>query len=410
MKSNAGKNGQRLSIFTIASIIAGAGISLAALSAGIAQAADKAAEKVKVGVVTTLSTPAGALGVDMRDGFNLAIKHLGGKLGGRPAEVTVSDDQFNPDTGRQIVERYVKRDRVDFVTGIIYSNIMLAAGQTAFDAKTPYVSANAGPSQYAGKGCSPWFVSAAWQNDTFHEAAGQHATSKGYNNAYLMAPNYPAGQDALTGFKRFYKGKVNQEVYVKLGQLDFAAELAQLRAAKPDVVYVFFPGGMGINFIKQFVAAGLSRDTTLLLPGFSADQDIIPAVGESMLGLFSTAHWALDLDNAENRKFVADFEATYKRLPSVYAAQGYDTALLMDAAVHSVKGRVEDREAVMKALKTVKAKSVRGAYRINNNGYPVQNYYLRVVGKDGQGRLVNKTMGTVFSNHADAYAKECALK
>ena len=308
------------------------------------------------------------------------------------------------------MDRFVKRDRVDFVTGIIYSNILLAAAPTAFEAKTPYVSANAGPSQYAGKACSPWFVSPAWQNDAFHEAAGQYATTKGFKDAYLMAPNYPAGQDAITGFKRFYKGKVNQEVYVKLGQLDFAAELAQLRAAKPEVVYVFFPGGMGINFIKQFVAAGLSKDINLLLPGFSADQDIIPAVGDAMLGLFSTAHWALDLDNADNRRFVADFETDYKRIPSVYAAQGYDAAMLIDAAVQGVKGKVENREAVMKALKTVKARSVHGPYRINNNGFPVQNYYLRVIGKDAKGRIVNKTMGTVFTNHADAYAKDCPLK
>ena len=369
-----------------------------------------AADKIKVGMVTTLSTPAGALGVDARDGFNLALKHLGGKLGGLPAEILISDDQFNPETGKQIVDRFEKRDRVDFVTGIIYSNILLAAAPTAFEAKTPYVSANAGPSQYAGKSCSPWFVSPAWQNDAFHEAAGQYATTKGFKDAYLMAPNYPAGQDAITGFKRFYKGKVNQEVYVKLGQLDFAAELAQLRAAKPEVVYVFFPGGMGINFIKQFVAAGLSKDINLLLPGFSADQDIIPAVGDAMLGLFSTAHWALDLDNADNRRFVADFETDYKRIPSVYAAQGYDAAMLIDAAVQGVKGKVENREAVMKALKTVKARSVHGPYRINNNGFPVQNYYLRVIGKDAKGRIVNKTMGTVFTNHADAYAKDCPLK
>ncbi len=382
-----------------------------ALALVIALAAPaQAADKVKIGLVSTLSGPAGALGVDMRDGFNLAVKNLGGKLGGLATEITVSDDQFNPETGKQIVDRYVKRDRVDFVTGIIYSNILLAAAPTAFESKTPYVSANAGPSQFAGKGCNPYFVSAAWQNDAFHEAAGQHATTRGLGNVYLMAPNYPAGQDALTGFKRFYKGKIAQEVYVKLGQLDFAAELAQLRAAKPEAVFVFFPGGMGINFIKQFVAAGLSRDITLLLPGFSADQDIIPAVGEPMLGLMSTAHWALDLDNAENKKFVADYEASYKRLPSVYAAQGYDTALLIDAAIRAVKGKVEDRDAVMKALKTVKAKSVRGSYRINNNGYPVQNYYLRVIGKDAKGRIVNKTIGTVFTDHADAYAKDCPLK
>jgi branched-chain amino acid transport system substrate-binding protein len=385
-------------------------VFMAAIAAYFVCPGVQAADKVKIGMVSTLSGPAGALGVDMRDGFNLALKELNGKLGNLPAQVEASDDQFNPDTGKQIVDRFVKRDRVDFVTGIIYSNILLAAAPVAFESKTPYVSANAGPSQYAGKSCSPWFASAAWQNDAFHEAAGQHAASKGFKSVYLMAPNYPAGQDALTGFKRYFKGKIADEVYVKLGQLDFAAELAQLRNAKPESVYVFFPGGMGINFIKQFVAAGLSKDTTLILPGFSADQDIIPAVGDAMLGLFNTAHWAPDLDNAENKRFVSAFQTEYKRMPSVYAAQGYDTALLIDAAVRGVHGRVEDRAAVMKALRTAKPRSVHGEYRLNNNGYPIQDYYLRVIGKDSQGRLVNKTIGKIFANHADAYAKDCPLK
>ena len=383
-----------------------AGALAASALSGIAIGADK----LRVGMVSTLSGPPGALGIDMRDGFNLALKHLGGKLGGIPVELLVADDNFNPETGKQAVERFVKRDKVDFVTGIIYSNIMLAAGQAAFESGTPYVSANAGPSQYAGKDCNPWFVSAAWQNDSFHEAAGQHATNTGFKTVYLMAPNYPAGKDALTGFKRYYKGKVADEVYVRLGQLDFAAELAQLRAAKPEAVFVFFPGGMGVNFIKQYVAAGLAKDSTLILPGFSADQDIISAVGDSMLGLFNTAHWSPDLDNADNKRFMADFQSEYKRIPSVYAAQGYDTAMLMDAGVRGVKGKVENRAALMKAMKTVKARSVRGDYKIGANGYPVQNYYLRVIGKDAQGQIVNKTMGTIFANHADAYGKECKLK
>ena len=389
-------------------------VSAAALAAAAFAAAPAAfaADKVKVGLVTTLSGPAGAPGIDVRDGFNLAVKHLGGKLGGLPADVAAQDDQFNPEVGKQVTERFVKRDRVDFVTGIIYSNILLAAAPVAFEGKTPFVSANAGPSQLAGKGCSPWFVSAAWQNDANHEAAGQHATTKGYKNAYLMAPNYPAGKDALTGFKRFYKGKVTDEVYVKLGQLDFATELAQVRAAKPEALYVFMPGGMGINFVKQFVAAGLSKDITLILPGFSADQDTIPAVGEAMLGIFNTSQWSPDMDNDINRRFVADFEKDYKRQPSLYASQGYDSALLIDAAVRQVKGKVEDREAVMKALKGAKLKSTRGEFRINNNGYPIQNYYLREVKKDAQGRLVNVLASNqpIAANHGDAYVQDCPMR
>ena len=383
---------------------------LALVALAIIACGAHAADRVKVGFVSTLSGPQGAPGIDSRDGFQLAVKMMGGKLGDLPVEVIVADDQFNPEAGKQAVERFVKRDRVDFVTGIIYSNVLLAAAPSAFEAKVPFVSSNAGPSQLAGSGCNPYFVSAAWQNDGSHEASGQYATNKGFKTVYLMAPNYPAGKDALAGFKRFYKGKIVDEVYPKLGQLDFAAELAQLRAAKPEAVYAFMPGGMGINFIKQYVAAGLSKDIQLILPGFSADEDTIKAVGEPMLGLFNPAHWSPDLDNAESKRFVAAFEKEYGRIPSAYAAQGYDAALMMDGAIRAVKGKVEDRDALMRALKTGKFRAVRGDYKMSNNGYPIQNYYLRVVGKDSQGRIANKTMGTIFTNHADAYAKDCKLK
>ena len=383
---------------------------LALVALAIIACGAHAADRVKVGFVSTLSGPQGAPGIDSRDGFQLAVKMMGGKLGDLPVEVIVADDQFNPEAGKQAVERFVKRDRVDFVTGIIYSNVLLAAAPSAFEAKVPFVSSNAGPSQLAGSGCNPYFVSAAWQNDGSHEASGQYATNKGFKTVYLMAPNYPAGKDALAGFKRFYKGKIVDEVYPKLGQLDFAAELAQVRAAKPEAVYAFMPGGMGINFIKQYVAAGLSKDIQLILPGFSADEDTIKAVGEPMLGLFNPAHWSPDLDNAESKRFVAAFEKEYGRIPSAYAAQGYDAALMMDGAIRAVKGKVEDRDALMRALKTGKFRAVRGDYKMSNNGYPIQNYYLRVVGKDSQGRIANKTMGTIFTNHADAYAKDCKLK
>lgn len=369
-----------------------------------------AADKLKVGFISTLSGPSSALGIDIRDGFNLAVKMNGGKLGGLPAEVVVGDDQFNPDTGKQLADRMLKRDRVDFLTGIVFSNIMLAVVPAAIEQKTFYVSPNAAPSPMAGKQCNPFFFVASWPNDAYHEAAGQHATEKGYKNVYLMAPNYQAGKDSLAGFKRFYKGKVVDEVYTKLGQLDYAAELAQVRAAKPEAMYVFLPGGMGINFIKQFVAAGLSKDIQLIVPGFGSDQDIIRAVGDPMLGLFDTAHWALDLDNDANRKFVAEFEKEYKRLPSVFAAQGYDTALLIDSAVRRVKGKIEDKEALRKALAAADFKSVRGDFKFNKNQYPIQTYYLRVVAKDPQGRLVNKKIGTVFTNHGDAYVQECGMK
>ena len=388
------------------------GVSVAGLLATLGAAAPAvAADKVKVGFVSTLSGPSAALGIDIRDGFQLAVKLNGGKLGGLPAEVLVSDDQFKPDVAKQLFEKNIKRDKVDFMTGVVFSNIMLAAVPEAFDAKTYYLSPNAAPSPMAGKDCNPYFFAVSWPNDAYHEAAGQHASSKGFKTAYLLAPNYQAGKDSLAGFKRYFKGQVVAETYTKLGQLDYSAELAEIRAAKPQALYIFLPGGMGINFIKQFVGAGLGKDTTLLVPGFGADQDIIRPVGDAMAGIFDTSHWALDLDNAANKKFVAEFEKEYKRLPTLYASQGYDTALLIDSAVREVKGKIEDKEALGKALKAAKFASTRGEFKFNNNQYPIQNYYLRVVGKDSQGRLVNKSFGEpIFKNHGDAYSKDCAMK
>lgn len=369
-----------------------------------------AADKVKVGFVSTLSGPGAGLGVDIRDGFQLAMKQLGGKLGGLPAEVIVADDQQNPDTTKQVADRFVKKDKVDFMTGIVFSNLMLAVGKPVFDSKTFYISANAGPSQLAGADCNPFFFNVAWQNDNLHEAVGKYVQDQGLKNVVLVAPNYPGGKDAMTGFKRFYKGHVAEEIYTKLGQLDYAAELAQVRAAKPDALFFFLPGGMGINFVKQFVAAGLSKDVRLFAPGFSADEDVIKAVGAPMLGLFNSSHWAHDLDNPQNKKFVADFQAEYKRLPSLYASQGYDAALLMDAAVRDTKGKLDDKAAVRKALEAAKFQSVRGPFRFNTNHYPVQDYYLRLIRKDADGRVTNKLMGTIFSKHADAYVGECKMK
>jgi len=383
-----------------------AALAAALLLAGSVHAADQ----VKIGFVSTLSGPGAGLGVDIRDGFNLAVKHLGGKLGGLPAQVIVADDQQNPDVAKQTVDKFLKKDKVDFMTGIVFSNIMLAVGQPVFESRTFYVSANAGPSQYAGEQCNPYFFNVAWQNDNLHEAIGKHVNDKGFRNVVLVAPNYPGGKDAMAGFKRYYKGKVAEEVYTKLGQLDYAAELAQIRSLKPDALFFFLPGGMGINFVKQFVSAGLSKDIQLFAPGFSADEDVIKAVGAPMLGMFNSSQWNHDFDNPQNKRFVADFEKDYGRLPSLYASQGYDAALLIDAAVRDVKGNLADKAAVRKALERAGFKSVRGTMKFNANHYPVQNYYLRVISRDAQGRIGNKTMGTIFDNHADAYVAQCRMK
>ena len=386
-------------------------VRVVALAASLAMTvgAAHAADAVKVGLLSTLSGPGSGLGIDIRDGFQLAVKHSGGKLGGLPAEVVVVDDQQNPDVARQSAERLVKRDKVDFMTGIVFSNLLLAVAPPVFQSNTFYISANAGPSQLAGTQCNPYYFNVAYQNDNQHEAMGKTVTDKGFKRVALLAPNYPAGKDALAGFKRYFKGEVVSETYTPLNQLDYGSEVSKMRAAKPDAVYIFLPGGLGINFIKQFVGAGLSKEMTLFGPGFSADEDVIRAVGEPMLGMFNTSQWAHDLDNAANKRFVADFQKEYGRLPTLYAAQGYDAARLMDAAVRDTKGKLDDKKAVRRALEAAKFESVRGAFKFNTNHHPVQDYYLRVITKAAQGRVTNRTLGTVFKAHADAYASTCKM-
>jgi branched-chain amino acid transport system substrate-binding protein len=385
---------------------------IAALAAATLAGSAHAASELKIGFLSTLSGPASALGIEVRDGFNLALKLHGGRLGGMPTEVVMGDDQLNPEVGKQLTERMLKRDRVNLMTGIIFSNVMLAVWPTIEQSKVFYVAPNSTPTRISGEGCSPYFFSASWPNEGHHEAAGHFATTKGYKNAYLVAPNYPAGKDALTGFKRSYKGNIVSEIYTKVNQLDYSAELAQIRAAKPDTLYAFLPGGMGINFIKQFVASGLSKDIQLVVPGFVADQDVIRAVGEPMLGLFDTSQWAYDLDNDANRKFVAEFEKEYKRLPTLYAEQGYTAALIIDQAVKTAKGRVEDEKAFRSALMSAptRVKTPRGDWKSAPNGTPIQDYYVRVVSKDDKGRIVNKKIGTVLTKHTDFWAKDCKMK
>ena len=381
-------------------------MAVAALSfTGAAQAT----EPVKIGMVTTLSTKAGYLGEDIRDGFKLAIDQEGGKLGGVPVELMVDDDGRKPDKGKQIADRYIKKDGVKIMTGIVFSNVAMAVVPKVVRSDVVYISPNAGPSALAGKGCHENYFNVAWQNDNLHEAAGQYVNEAGYKNVYMLAPNYPAGKDALAGFKRFYKGGIAGEVYTKLGQSDYAAELAALRAAKPDAVFFFLPGGMGINFIKQYAQAGLNETMPLFGPAFSFDERLLKAVGDAAVGVINGSQWTHDLDNPANNAFVAAFRETYGRTPTLYASQGYDAARLIGSALRSVDGDLSDLAAFRGALRKADFESVRGAFKFGNNQHPVQDIYVREVVKSDDGTVTNKTLKKVFTDHVDAYAAECKL-
>lgn len=385
------------------------GIALLALAVTAAFASQ--AQTIKVGLAMDLSGPFAVGGAEAKAGFSVAMKQLGGKLGGVPVEFVEADTGGNPDLARQVVERMLLRDKIDLFTGPIGSTVALAVGAPLFAAKVPYLSSNTGPSDYSGAKCNPYFFGASYQNDAYHEAAGKFASDKGFKKVALIAPSYPGGKDAINGFKRNFKGAVSDELYTKLGQLDYSAEIAQIRAARPDALYFFLPGAMGVSFIKQFVGAGLSKDVALISTAFSADEDMIPAVGEPMLGLFNTAHWSYDLDNPANKRFVEEFRKQNNgRNPSFYAGQAYDVLMAMDAAVRDVGGKVADRPALLKAIKAARYKSVRGDFSYGANNFPIQNYYLRVIGKDASGRITNKVIGTVLQNYQDSSSAKCAMK
>jgi branched-chain amino acid transport system substrate-binding protein len=358
------------------------------------------AEGLKVGMITTLSGGGAGLGVDVRDGFLLALK----LAGATDVEVVIEDDQQKPDVAVQLADRMIQSDEVDILTGIIFSNLAMAVVPSAVAQGAFYLSPNAGPSQLAGAGCHENYFNVAWQNDNLHEAAGAFANTAGYTNSFILAPNYPAGTDALTGYKRFFSGAYAGEVYTQLGQTDYAGEIAQIRASGADSVYFFLPGGMGISFIKQYAQSGV--DIPLVGPGFSFDQDILPAVGEAALGVMNTAQWSPDLDNAANVAFVAAFQAEYGRLPSLYASQGFDTANLILSAKNAAE--VSDTDAFRTALRAADFASTRGGFAFGPNHHPIQDIYVREV-VDVDGTLTNRIRGVALEDRADAYADQCAM-
>jgi branched-chain amino acid transport system substrate-binding protein len=374
--------------------------SLIALATGVSGAAF--AEPVKIGLITTLSGGGAGLGIDARDGFLLALKNAGDAA--KDIEVVTEDDGQKPELAVQIADKMIQSDQVDILTGIIWSNLAMAVVPGAVAQGKFYLSVNAGPSALAGAQCNENYFNVAYQNDNFHEAMGQYANET-YKKTFIMAPNYPAGTDSLTGFKRYYKNELAGEVYTQVGQTDYAAEIAQIRASGADSVFIFLPGGMGIAFVKQYAQSGV--DIPLIGPGFSFSQDVLPAIGDAALGVKASGSWAKDLDNDASKKFVETFQAEYGRLPSIYAAQAYDTGSLIVSA--AAKASVKDADAFRAALKAADFDSVRGKFTFNTNNHPIQDIYVTEVVKEGD-VLTNKIIGTAFTDHGDAYAAQCALK
>ncbi|HMB09602.1 ABC transporter substrate-binding protein [Saliniramus sp.] len=380
----------------------------ATLALGMAAGAAKA-DEVRIGLMYTLSGPPAALGEQARDGFLLAVEQLGGQLGGLDAEIIVVDDELKPDVAVTRARGLIERDDVHFVVGPIFSNVAQAIQRPIVEADRILISSNAGPSDLAGEQCHPNYFNTSYQNDQVHEVMGAVAEQRDYGRVFLMAPNYQAGRDSISGFKRHFTGEVVDEVYVPLGQLDFQGELARISAMQPDAVFTFMPGGMGINLVRQYSQAGLT-DRVPFLSAFTVDETNLPAQQADALGMYSGATWTPDMDTPGNAEFVAAFEEAYERVPAMYAMQAYDTAMLLDAAIASLDGDLSDLEAVREALRNADFPSLRGEFAFNTNQHPIQNFILAQVNEREDGLFQTEYVETVFENYGDVYAELCSME
>jgi len=365
-----------------------------------------AQEKIRIGLIYTLSGAPSTLGQQSKNGFELALKSLGGKMGGKDVELFVADDELKPDVAIQKVRGMLERDRVDFVVGPIFSNILVAIHKPVIDAGKILISTNAGTSNFAGAGCHANFFVTSYQNDQIFEAVGEASNKLGYKRVYILVPNYPAGKDAIAGFKRTYKGEIIEESLLPLNTTDFGPEVSKISASKADALFTFMPGGLGINLLNTFIQAGL-KGKLPIVSTFTADEATLPVLKDNAVDVYGVLTWAPNMDNPANKKFVSEYEAAYNAVPASYAMQAYDAAMLINSAVAAVKGNLADQNAVRAALKKAAFTSVRGPFKFNVNGYPIEDFYLTKVAKRPDGKYETQVVEKIFSNHADGYAKDC---
>jgi branched-chain amino acid transport system substrate-binding protein len=384
-------------------------IALAA-AALAASGTASAQQKVKIGFISTMSGPPAIIGKHMKDSVEVALEHLKGRVGGLETEVIYGDDQFKPEVGVQLAEEMIKKHQVDFVAGIIWSNVMMAVVPVVTGAGKIMVGTNAGASPLAGKDCNELYFSTSWNNDQSPEALGKFLQDKGINDLYILAPNYQAGKDMVAGLKRYYKGRIVDEVYTKFQQQDYQAEITALRAKNPKAVFVFYPGGMGVQFVRQYVQAGL-RDQIPLYSVFTVDETSLPALKEAAIGQYEARFWSPDLNIPASKRYVADFEKKFGYTPSYYGAQSYDGIMLIDSAVRATKGNLKDTKALVMAMRKANYNSIRGPFKFNNNQHPIQDFYLlQAVKADNKDGAAMKIMQKAFEKHQDAYHQDCKMK
>jgi branched-chain amino acid transport system substrate-binding protein len=384
------------------------GAVAATFALALPQPAAAQQKQLKIGFITTLSGPQGIIGRHMRDSVEIALDHLNRRVGGLETEVIFGDDQFRPDVGVQEAERMLRRENVDIMAGIIWSNVMMAVVPVVTGAGKVMVGTNAGASPLAGSQCHPQYFSTSWNNDQSPQALGQFLTDSKVDELYILAPNYQAGKDMVAGLKRTYKGKIIEELYTKMGQLDYQAEITALRARNPKAVFIFYPGGMGVQFVRQYVQAGM-RDRIPLYSVFTVDETSIPALKDAAIGQYEARFWTPTLDVPASKRYVADFRKKFGYTPSYYGAQSYDGIMLIDAAVRATKGNVKDTKALVMAMRKAKFDSIRGPFEWNVNQHPIQDFYVLRGEKGGPDGVQMRIVQKVLENHKDAYYQDCKM-
>lgn len=368
----------------------------------------RAADHIKLGYMVSLSGVFAIVGSEQQRGLTVALEELGNTLGGVPLTLYTVDDKGSPPEAVQVASKLIDQNKVDIVTGMMNSATTIATMKQYEDAGTFIISALAGPLQYAGKECHPNAFFVSFANDEWDTALGKYMTDKGVKSTYMMGADYQAGWEKLAGAKRTFKGTVTGPVFTPLNQLDFSAELAQVRAANAESVFAFYPGALGIAFLKQYAQSGLkariySEDTM-------ASELSFPAEGASALGVIQSTSWNAELDNPANKKFVAAFIKKYGRRPAIFAALQYDAMMLLNSAVAAVNGKIEDKAAFRAALRKADFQSIRGPFKFNTNHFPIQDIYVTEVEKDGQGGMKLALKDTAARDWQDDYHQDCTMK
>jgi branched-chain amino acid transport system substrate-binding protein len=388
-------------------------IRTAALAATLAAAAASgaAAQELRIGFLNTTTGGGALIGKHLENGWKLGLEHAGwtkdgDKLGGVPTKIFYADDQGKPDVGLKEVDKFLKQDKVHIVSGIIWSHVMLTIQKPIFESKVMILSTNAGPSPLAGEQCNPLFTSSSFMNDGNAEATGVMATKDGIKTVVAMAPNYQAGKDNVNGFVRTYKGgKVVETILFKVGETDYQADLAKVRAVKPQALYIFAPGAMGVAFMKQWASSGLNKEIKLYSI-YTIDGVTLPGIGDAAIGATEAGHWNPDLDNAKNKRFIKDYMAKFGHMPSYFAVQSYDAPELIAKAMKAVGGKTDDMGAVAKAIRKGTMDSPRGTIKYNVNGMVMQPYWRLNVVKGADGKPTIKGAEKIL-DHKDAYWEKC---